>query len=154
MGIKQAVMGMAAQFMMERPGKSKSYAQWADELERTGSAVEARVAAAKDPAAASKLRHITGIERWGQSRLRVLLGEPLTRDEYDGYQPTADLPLAEQITAFHAARQETIALARTLEQRNIPDSAKVEHNDFGPMTARGWLSYLSTHASIESKRIN
>ena len=34
---------------------------------------------------------------------------------------------------------------------NAPET--VRHNDYGPLTVRGWLRYLDIHASMESKKI-
>ena len=99
------------------------------------------------------LRHIAGIERWGQSRLRVFVGAPFVRDEYDGYQPGTTLSLDEQRAFFRTTRQETIALAQTLAAAKIADTATVVHNDLGPLTARGWLCYLEMHARFEMKKL-
>jgi hypothetical protein len=99
------------------------------------------------------VRHITGIERWSQNRLRCFLGTAYARDEYDSYQPGPALDLSGQIAAFQETRQETLALARQLQEAGVPDTATVAHNDFGPLTARGWLSYMTTHASRESTKI-
>ena len=154
MGLRDTLTGAVSGLLLEQPLKNKDMAEIAQELDLAGGRLKHTFAGAKDnPDNRRLLSHIVGMERWGQSRLRVLLGAPLLHDEYDSYQPAADLPLDEQIATFHATRQETVALTRTLEERKLPDSDKVEHNDFGPMSARGWLSYLSTHASIESKRI-
>ncbi len=99
------------------------------------------------------LRHITGIERWGQSRLRAFLGAPLVRDEYDDYRPGKELDLDGQRSAFRETRDETIELVRQIAKANVPDSVTVAHNDFGPLSVRGWLRYLDAHASLESKKL-
>ena len=154
MGLKENVFHGIAGLIIERPAKDKSYEQLAAELTKGGAAITARAAAAQDPAkAAATLRHITGIERWGQSRLRVFLGAPFVRDEYDGYQPGATLDLKGQIAAFDETRAETVALAHELQAANLALGATVTHNDFGPLSARGWLGYLNSHASRESTRI-
>lgn len=31
--------------------------------------------------------------------------------------------------------------------------ATVDHNDFGPLSNRGWLAYINSHAGRESTRI-
>ena len=95
------------------------------------------------------LSHIIGIERWGQSRLRVFLGEPFTQDEYNGYRPARDVPWDELVGQFSATRSETIALARALDEALIAPDKTVLHNQLGPLSARAWLRYLQTHASRE-----
>ncbi len=154
MGLKEAIMGAAAGVFIERPGRSKSLVEWKQTLEASGAAIDARAAGAKDPVQASKvLRHISGIERWGQRRLRILLGEPSIQDEYDDYRPGADLSLDEQRAFFRETRAATLALVEQLQAAGIRDDATAPHNDFGPLTVRGWLRYLDIHASLESKKI-
>ena len=153
MGLKDTIVQSAAGFLIERPGKAKSLDEWQAALAASGAAIDERAAAAKDPVKASiVLRHISGIERWGQRRLQVFLGEPALADEYDGYRPGTDLTLDEQRAFFQATRAETLALIGKLK---VADSAPgtVSHNDYGPLSMRGWLRYLDIHASLESKKI-
>jgi hypothetical protein len=153
-GLKEAIMGAAAGVFIERPGRAKSYSEWKEALATSGAAIDARAAAAKDPVQASKvLRHISGIERWGQRRLRILLGEPPIADEYNGYRPGADLSLDEQRAFFGETRAATLALIDQLKAASVGDGVTAPHNDFGPLIARGWLCYLDMHASRESKKI-
>jgi len=153
MGIKDTLVHTVADIVVERPGRAKTLDQWATALEKSGQAIDQRAAAAKNPERAQAvLRHNSGIERWGQTRLRVFLGAPVVRDEYDSYQPGTDLSLDGQRAAFGETRRETIDLVRQLQQANVPDDATVMHNDFGPLTVRGWLRYLDMHATIESKK--
>ena len=155
MGIRAAIQGAAVGVILEWPAAGKSYAQWAATLEQSGRQIDARAAAAKDPVAAQKLlRHISGMERWGQNRLRVFLGAPFVRDEYDGYRPGVNLSLDQQRAAFQETRAETVDLARQLAAAAAGALAtvKVEHNQFGPLSARGWLRYLDMHANLESKK--
>jgi hypothetical protein len=154
MGLKDAIMGAAAGVFIEQPGRGKSLAEWKQALATSGAAIDARAATAKDPVQASKLlRHISGIERWGQCRLRILLGEPTVADEYDGYRPASDLSLDEQRTFFRETRATTLVLVDQLQAAGISDDASAPHNDFGPLTVRGWLRYLDMHATLESKKI-
>lgn len=154
MGVKATIMGAAAGLFIERPGRARSYAEWKQMLETSGVAIDQRAAAAKDPVQASKvLRHISGIERWGQRRLQVLLGAPLLDDEYDGYRPGTNLTLAEQREFFRQTRADTLALVDQLQAAGVDVSVTAPHNDLGPLTARGWLRYLEMHASLESKKM-
>lgn len=154
MGLKEMVMGAAAGVFIERPGRAKNYDEWRQALNTSGAAIDARAAAAKDPAQASKvLRHISGIERWGQQRLQMLLGAPPIHDEYDDYRPSANLTLAEQREFFRQTRADTLALVDQLQAAGVGDAVMAPHNDVGPLTARGWLRYLDMHASLESKKM-
>jgi hypothetical protein len=99
------------------------------------------------------LRHLTGIERWGQRRLQILLGAAPIQDDYDGYQPNADLDLAGQLAAFAQTRAATLKLVDQLKEAGVSDTQKADHNDYGQLSARGWLRYLDLHASLESKQI-
>jgi hypothetical protein len=98
------------------------------------------------------LSHVVGIERWGQRRLQVALGEPLLMDEYDNYRPARDLDWQGLQAEFQATRRETIALAQRLEQAGA-EATRVNHNSFGDLSVRGWLYYLGRHADLESRRI-
>ncbi|MGL4650942.1 MAG: DinB family protein, partial [Caldilineaceae bacterium] len=102
---------------------------------------------------AAQFRHVIGIERWAQSRLRVLLGEPLRQDECDGYMPEASLGVAQLREVMRSTRSETVALARSLAAADVSLEATVPHNDFGPLTARGWLAYVNDHGTREAMRI-
>lgn len=154
MGLKEAFFQGVANLIIERPAKNRSLEQWRDQLTKSGAAIEQRAAAATDSAKGQNvLRHITGIERWGQNRLRVFLGAPYVRDQYDDYRPGETLDLKSQIAAFHETRAETVELVRRLEAAGSAMPATVEHNDFGPLSARGWLAYLDSHATRESTRI-
>lgn len=100
-----------------------------------------------------QLRHIIGIERWGQSRLRTFLGGPVLSDEYDGYQPAETLDLAALSREFSATRAATVALAQELQQRGVAAKGRVEHNSMGPLSVAAWLRYLTMHASLEATRV-
>jgi hypothetical protein len=140
--------------LIEGPARRRTYAQLGAALDRAAAKLEPRLSAAPDTAAnREQLRHIVGIERWGQRRLRVALGEPPVADEMDDYMPPADSSMDELRTAFASARRETTVLARQLEARAVDGGTRVEHNQFGPLSVRGWLSYLATHASFEGKRV-
>jgi hypothetical protein len=153
MTIADFLMKPIVNLMVERPGRKLPLAGWAQKLAESGEAINKRVATAQTPQGAATLRHITGIERWGQRRLQVALGEPFVLDEYDGYQPAADADLATLREAFRTTRQATVELAQKLAAAGVSDEVKIRHNQFGPVTVRGWLSYLTTHANFESKRI-
>lgn len=153
MGLKDSVMQAAAGVFIERPGRARSLDQWRTALTSSGAVIDERAASARDPVKASiVLRHISGIERWGQQRLRVFLGNSLLMDEYDGYRPGTDLSLDEQREFLREIRAETVALVEALQSATHATET-VPHNDYGPLTVHGWLRYLDIHANLESKKI-
>jgi hypothetical protein len=152
--ILRRIIGPIFRMMLERPAAKMSYTGAIDALVDSSVAIDQRAAQAKDSAANRKqLRHVTTIERWGQARLRVFLGDPFVPDECDEYAPAAELDMAGQREAFRTTRAETIALARQIQAADLPPSAKVVHNDAGPLSAKAWLRYLRAHADWESKKM-
>ena len=138
---------------LERPFKTLSAEQMAQRLELAGRTLERTFAAAKASESNRQLlNHIAGIERWGQSRLRVVLGEPLLMDEYDGYRPPRESSWTELQDAFHSVRQQTVALASQLGPA-VEAGLRVPHNQFGSLTVRSWLRYLDMHANLEAKKL-
>lgn len=149
MGLRETITNR----FLERPFRQLTVEQMAERLELDGRILERTFAAAKDSAANRQLlRHITGIERWGQSRLRVALGAALTMDEYDDYRPPQNADWTALQDAFQSTRQETVTLARRLGQA-IDAGTKIPHNQFGPLTVRSWLRYLDIHANLEAKKL-
>ena len=100
-----------------------------------------------------QMRHVIGIERWGQRRLQTVLGEPAIHDEYNGYQPDAELDLAALRQEFAATRAKTLEIVNTIQQKGLADSATANHNDMGDVSLKLWLRYLTMHANFESKRV-
>jgi hypothetical protein len=149
MGLRESITNR----FLERPFRNLNAQQMADRLELAGRTLERAFAAARDSEHNRRLlSHITGIERWGQSRLHVALGEPLAMDEYDGYRPAREASWAELQDAFRDTRQQTVALARQLGPA-VEAAVHVPHNQFGPLTMRSWLRYLDMHANMEAKKL-
>ena len=139
---------------MERGAKNLSFAELKQKLVESGHEIETQLDTAPDtPKNREQLNHIVGIERWGQRRLRMVLGDSPVADEYDGYR----LPEVSTFDAlregFKTTRAETVALVDELQQMGIPTRAIVPHNDIGDFTVGGWLYYLNGHANRESTRI-
>lgn len=99
------------------------------------------------------LSHIIGIERWGQNRLRMFLGNPLVMDEYNGYRPSRETSGAELVEMMKSTRAETVALARQIGGQGASTVKTMPHNQFGPLTPRGWMFYLYFHARAESRKM-
>ncbi len=100
-----------------------------------------------------QMRHVIGIERWGQRRLQTVLGEPTIKDEYEGYQPDESLDLAALRQEFGATRAKTLEIVNAIQQKGLADSATANHNDMGDVSLKLWLRYLTMHANFESKRV-
>ena len=153
MTISSKLKSWIAALLIERPAKKLTLAQLAASLAATGQQMEQRMAEGGDtPSNREKAHHIIGIERWGQRRLQVALGEELIMDRYHEYRPASVLDWQELRAVFHATRQDTIALAQRIEKAGA-DAVLVPHNDFGDLSVRGWLRYLDYHASLEGRRI-
>ncbi|MCG8347190.1 MAG: hypothetical protein MI924_05355 [Chloroflexales bacterium] len=152
MSLRESFLGLAVAFFFERPARNHTLEELATTLEQSGTEIETRFSIASETSANRKqMRHIVGIERWGQRRLRVALGEPPLSDEYDHYQPAADSRWEDLQTSFSKTRQETINLAHKLASNGVDGASKVAHNQFGPLSLRAWLRYLTVHANLDSK---
>ena len=140
--------------MLERPASSRSLGELTATLQASGEGLARRFAGAEgNDKNREKLRHIISIERWGQRRLRVGLGEPFVADESRAYSPAPDTEWNALQGEFSQVRGETLELADRLSREGVDPTVTVPHNQFGPLTLRGWLRYLETHASFEGKRI-
>lgn len=141
--------------VFERPAARASYTELGQALERGGNFLAGRAARAADTEAnRATLAHIIGIERWGQNRLRVALGQrDFVRDENHPYRPPQGASLRELQDLLSQTRAQTVDLARQLHDAPPPEGTTVEHNGLGPLTPKGWLRYLSQHADLESRRL-
>lgn len=148
------VTRIIARFMLEGPAHRAGARALHRDLARGLERLPARFERPRDRAQAERvLRHIIGIERWGQRRLRVSLGdEPFVRDRYHPYAPDEHQSLDALVGALRTTRQETIALARRIADSDA-GGVRVEHNALGPITALGWLRYLRLHGDLEARRV-
>jgi hypothetical protein len=148
------IVRFIAGFMIERPARNAGAQRLIAALEASLATLTPRYAAAADPVrAAATLTHLIGIERWGQQRLRVALGEAtFVRDGHRDYLPPDDLAYPALRDLLPVVRGETIRLARAIATRNVGET-RVEHNSLGPITAAGWLHYLRLHGDLESRRV-
>jgi hypothetical protein len=146
----QKLIGMGLRPFAERKGRRRSLEEAARNLEGSAAHLDAHLAGKPDtPANREAIAHCVGIERWGQRRMRVALGEALVLDAYHGYRPDP----ADGIEALRAAMAETrattVALARELAATGVDPATTVRHNDLGDLTLAGWLAYLEQHAGRE-----
>lgn len=150
MGLKEGLFRFAAQLMFERPARKLTVAEMAAQLQRSGEKYAAKLPTLQQTEQArEKLRHVIGIERWGQKRLRAFLGEPFETDGHHPYKPAAADTWDQLVRAFADTRAETVRIAGRLA--SVDPAKRVAHNQFGGMTVRGWLRYLNGHAHIELK---
>ncbi|MEY4530456.1 MAG: hypothetical protein RLZZ156_1177 [Deinococcota bacterium] len=128
-----------------------SLSVYASKLETNGAKLEAYFAHVGDiPTSRRVLRHIVAIERWGLSRLRMLLGEkPVQLDSSKAYYPAETTAWSVLLTDFKDVRRELVALTPFLESAK----GKVAHNMMGDLSPRAWLKYLDFHANAESSRV-
>lgn len=123
-------------------------------LVRTGEVVTATLAAARDTAGNREaVNHFVGIERWGQSRVRVALGAPFVLDRYHGYRLPDDASLPALVRAFRDCRAATLALVREVADAGVDPAMTITHNDIGDLTVIEWFVYLSDHSKRELIRI-
>ena len=148
----QRLIGLARRPMAERHARGKDIAQLAAELEASGNVMDGRLSRAPDtPGNRDAIAHWVGIERWGQRRLRVALGETLLDDGHHPYRPDEADGVEALRREFAETRSETLALARALRQAGVDPSTTVRHNDLGELTVAGWLAYLLQHPEQESR---
>lgn len=146
-----SLIGSLLRIFVQRQASDTTPGELIDRLETSGEIVTGRLAAAPDtPGNREVACHVIGIERWGDRRLRMALGEPVVTDEYDGYRPSLDLEMAALAQAFVQTRAETVALAN--QAAHLPESVRAPHNDLGELTVPEWLVYLDSHAMRETKR--
>jgi hypothetical protein len=152
MGLRKIRLRAVIYLLIERPARQRPWSTLIAGLASSGAAVEQRAMAVSDtPRNRKQLGHVITIERWGHQRLRSALGEPLVIDESSNYAPSSNLTMSGLRKEWSIARRATMQLASELEK--LPDSTRVVHNQFGPLSLRGWIRYLNMHAFFESKRI-
>jgi hypothetical protein len=136
-----------------RLGRNTTTAELADVLEANGRTLSQRFAAQADgPKLRETLRHVIGIERWGQRRLRVALGEPFEPGGHRPYRPSDDADLDRLRVAFATTRADSVALARKLAAPDVDPELRIRHDDLNELGVNAWLAYLDGHANIEARR--
>lgn len=146
-----SVRSAVAALVIELPARWMGMDRLIQRLEKDGKTLGQRVAAGR-PSNAAVLAHMIGIERWGQRRIRVALGEPLSVEEYDRYRP-AETDISALRSIFQNTRQGTISLCKSLRMAGVDPQTRILHNQFGEISLLGWFYYLCLHARIESLRI-
>ncbi|NDJ60702.1 MAG: DinB family protein [Chloroflexi bacterium] len=154
MSLRKQIMHRAGKLLMEPPA-SQTIAEQVAALEASGRTIRERADQRGDSTAnRSTLGHVIGIERWGQRRICLALGEACdVGEEYDGYRPPLDTEWEALKQMFNDTRAETVRIARQIEDSGVRPTFTIRHNTFGPLTVRGWLRYLNVHSSAESRRL-
>lgn len=104
--------------MLERPVRHQGFAAQLAGLERAAGQLEARLQkAAGTPKDREVLRHIIGIERWGQRRNGLVVGgeavsAEAVSDAHQAYKPAAESLWDALVEAFTGARANPGACAR------------------------------------------
>ena len=154
MQLKKQLYNMGAKLVLERPANSRGLKEFEEMFVQSGQALISKYAAAEDDDHTRRvISHVIGIERWGQRRLQVALGDPFVKDEYDIYRPPRDSTLESLQVAFDNTRATTIDLIRQMQEALVDLTMQIEHNHYGPLTVRGWLQYLHVHSTFESERL-
>lgn len=152
MALKQRLYQLAGKLYFERPAQKLPLRDHARSLRSSGDTILSRLQGVQ-PTEKHRdvLRHVIGIERWGQRRLRAFLGEPFVLDAHHPYKPTPEASWDELLREFASTREETVRLATGFTDCNTV--GVVPHNDFGELSARGWLRYLRGHAEVETRKL-
>jgi hypothetical protein len=152
MTLKERLTSVVIYVVMEQPANRQGLTKLTQNLSDSGEALHRDLERIEDSDKnRNQLRHIIAIERWGQRRLKVALGEAFLRDENHAYKPGSDTPWATLKETFSKTRAETVKLAQAFTPNNLKQ--KVLHNQFGQVSILGWLRYLETHARLEGKRL-
>ena len=152
MALKKRLFELAGQLYFDRPAQKLPFRDHVAGLRSSGAAIEGRLRGLQPTERHREvLRHVIGIERWGQRRLRSFRGEPFVLDGHHPYRPAPDAGWEELLRDFSDTRAETVRLAEGLT--DCTSVGTVPHNDFGDLSARGWLRYLRGHAEAETRRL-
>jgi hypothetical protein len=151
----QRVLAFAAYLFFEKPSQKLDHHGHDVALQQSGATLVAQMRTVRDDAHnRAVLRHVIGIEHWAQVRLRELLGAAPFREEYDKYKPPAHHTVAELADIMHHTRQQTCRIVYQLADEHITLDRRVAHNQFGPLSAGGWLAYIKLHAELECKKLH
>jgi hypothetical protein len=138
---------------MERSLRKLSMEEIAEKVKLTGERlVQELGSCVQNEENRNQLRHIIGIERWSQSRLRVAQGEDLIMDQVDRYLPSQKESWPSLVHEFENTRIETVSLIRSLDDAAVKGMF-IPHNQFGDFSVRSWIKYLIMHADMEADKL-
>ncbi len=154
MKLLQRLIGAALRPRVRRAARGKSLQQLADQLAASRDDLMPRILAAKDtPGNREAINHWVGIERWSLERVKQWRDPPTSLGPYHPFRLPEGAALEDLQNAFARARQESIALARSLSEEGADERAMVGHNDLGPLTIVEWFQYIDDHTRREIVRL-
>jgi len=155
MNVMQKMIDFFLRPYTRRRAQGMTIEQVIADLEATRDEIMPRIDRAQDSDANREaINHFIGIERWAANRIRVAMGQAeFELDSNRRYRLPDAAPLAELQSAFRTAREETLELAREVQRSGMDTSAKVEHNDLGPLTVIEWFVYIRDHSAREIVRV-
>ena len=146
-----SMAGIFLKIFSEQRAKNMSWDDLTGRLEHSAEIVLPRFDKANNrPRHQEAAKHVIGIERWAQRRLRIAPGEPPIMDEYDAYRPDDLNDIKALRDLFADTRRETLAIIQQLCEAGVPLDTTIPHNELGPLTIRGWVLYLTDHAWRET----
>jgi hypothetical protein len=152
MTFKERVTQTIVWWVIERPARRQGLNKLVQNLRDSGEALQRDLERIEDnDTNRDQLRHVIAIEKWGQRRLSVVLGDPFIKDENHTYKPSQETSWETLKDIFVATRAKTLSLAEEL--KIMDERQTIPHNQFGPLSVFAWLRYLETHARLEGKRL-
>jgi hypothetical protein len=152
MAFRDSITKIGVNLFIEQPAQRQGLATLQKRLQITGDELTTRLKTISDNKRnRDLLRHIIAIEKWGQRRLKVALGEALLQDENHTYKPVEETSWEDLKSLYAITRLETKDLSRQLNNSDM--SQKILHNQLGPLSIVGWLRYLNKHAELEGRKI-
>jgi hypothetical protein len=146
-----SLTGILLRTFSEQRAKNMSWDDLTRRLERSAEIVLPRFDTARNiPRHIEAAKHVIGIERWAQRRLRIALGEPATMDEYDSYRPESLNDIKALRDEFASTRRDTLTILRHLHDAGVSLDKTTPHNELGQLTIRGWVLYLTDHGWRET----
>ena len=140
-------------WIIERPAGKRLPSELAEELERAGREIARIIEKAEDTEPNREaLRRMIERERRGQQRLRMALGDQRDTGEGKG-RPVSGKSLSELGATYIATREETVAIARELDEVSEWATGSIRHEEMGDLTVRGWLYYLRLQGDRQSKQL-
>jgi len=133
--------------------QNRSYESLITMLEKGMAKIEKHAHIAPNDTYHALWTHIIGIEIWSQRKLATALGDPAGEHDYMPYRPSKNTEWDDLLPLMRQTRADTIALAKRLAQANVDPNLKINHNDWGDLTIKGWLMYIHLHTDFEVKKI-
>ncbi len=155
MSFLQRLIGAGLRPHVRRKARGRALADVVAALESSRDDVlKPRLQRAKDTAGNREaVNHWLGIERWSLARVRVALGQPYLAGSYHRFRLPDDASWEQLVSAFMAARAETLELAAELDRTGFDAELTIEHNHLGPLTVLEWLVYIEDHSRREVIRL-